>query len=691
MKQTTYLFYPLLALLMCTHTWAADFYPISGVTVETEDSDLWPISNLIQGPDVGFDANEPHDKIVGGAEGNWVTAADAGFPADYIEEVAQPVIQFDLGEDRTLKEISVWGYASTNTNGTSRFSLRFATDAEGGNDGILGSVNYGQSVTYNPTFNISNENTDIQQYNLFDQEVVARYVEFTNVDNHYVSPGDGSTPDQELPAWILTNGPGGDRVGLGEVAFMDLPDTFQVGDLIPRAINGDEFGSLNLADVRRREVSVLYQTGVERGAAGDPEAGLLQEWYNDGNPGSKQGVDRIFLGDPVVPAFRGEESSWWTGSSSVDLFGDGIPDYPNAIFDGDGGAISDDGDSYSVRSTGQILIEESGVYRFTDGVDDYVYLAIDTDRSGVAGDSPGEIILNDSRSSTVLSDGNRGASIGEVEIQDVGPDGEWLAVEFNMSEGGGEDSGIIYWDYSTETGVGGNDLLFPVERTDAIFEEDAGLLAIPNTHLRSSEAPITRADVTGSLAEAMVQADVLELNIQVSPEGNDEVVVGEIGVVGDGMSILDVSDTTVRIVADGDIAVGAEFPIFVADEVIGIDAMNLLFDDPSAWNTSRLGEGILVFGPGEDPCNPNTQGDLDGNGTVEFADFLVLSGNFGNEVPSHEEGDIDCNGTVEFADFLILSANFGNDVAGAESVPEPAGLAMIGWALLAVGYFRRRR
>ena len=72
-------------------------------------------------------------------------------------------------------------------------------------------------------------------------------------------------------------------------------------------------------------------------------------------------------------------------------------------------------------------------------------------------------------------------------------------------------------------------------------------------------------------------------------------------------------------------------------------------------------------------------GDLDGNGEVAFADFLVLSANFGQQVDGgHAAGDIDCNGAVEFADFLALSANFGQ-TSGAEltSIPEPSGVSLL--------------
>jgi hypothetical protein len=150
---------------------------------------------------VGFDANEPHDKTLGGAEGNWVTDAPGGFPADYIAVAGAPVITLDLGQDKSLSEISTWGYASTNANGVSEFRLRFSTDAEG-------TGGFGTSISFNPTYVTTNDDTTRQTYS-FGESVLARYVELTASDNFFVPPGDGSGGET----------PGGDRVGLGEIAF----------------------------------------------------------------------------------------------------------------------------------------------------------------------------------------------------------------------------------------------------------------------------------------------------------------------------------------------------------------------------------------------------------------------------------------------------------------------------------------
>ena len=46
--------------------------------------------------------------------------------------------------------------------------------------------------------------------------------------------------------------------------------------------------------------------------------------------------------------------------------------------------------------------------------------------------------------------------------------------------------------------------------------------------------------------------------------------------------------------------------------------------------------------------NPLLPGDSDCNGTVEFADFLVLSDNFGTDEAGWHQGDFDGDGTVAF-------------------------------------------
>lgn len=85
-------------------------------------------------------------------------------------------------------------------------------------------------------------------------------------------------------------------------------------------------------------------------------------------------------------------------------------------------------------------------------------------------------------------------------------------------------------------------------------------------------------------------------------------------------------------------------------------------------------------------------GDLDGNGAVAFADFLVLSNSFGNEGVGYEGGDVNCDGIVGFPDFLIVSNNFGQS-AGAEahSVPEPTAGLLAAFGLLMGLALRKQR
>jgi hypothetical protein len=171
----------------------ATFYTIAGVTT-TNTVDFFVKENMIQGAGVGFDAALPHDQTPGAA--TWVTNNRNGANDYYNVGGTIPIVVFDLGSNVLLNEISTWGYADTNTNGAKDFSLRFATSAEG-------TGGFGTSITYNPVFEATFAFAP-RDSNVFSQNVTARYVEMTITDN-----------------WRGFQGaiPGGDRVGLGEVAF----------------------------------------------------------------------------------------------------------------------------------------------------------------------------------------------------------------------------------------------------------------------------------------------------------------------------------------------------------------------------------------------------------------------------------------------------------------------------------------
>ena len=167
------------------------FYTIDSISSNTFANDVLAASSLIEGSGVGFDANT-YDQL--GSSSKWATARSC-YPCNYFTSgLPIPVLTLDLGQNRLLSEISVWGYGQPNA--VREFSLRFATSAEG-----VGS--FGTSIAYNPNFSPAMQSLTMQEFG-FAHDVVARYVEFTATANFYSSSNASA---------------GGDRVGLSEIAF----------------------------------------------------------------------------------------------------------------------------------------------------------------------------------------------------------------------------------------------------------------------------------------------------------------------------------------------------------------------------------------------------------------------------------------------------------------------------------------
>ena len=77
----------------------------------------------------------------------------------------------------------------------------------------------------------------------------------------------------------------------------------------------------------------------------------------------------------------------------------------------------------------------------------------------------------------------------------------------------------------------------------------------------------------------------------------------------------------------------------------------------SGVDTSMTQEFTILVGAG-------VAGDANMDQRVDFADFLILSSNFGRtQQAALKDGDFDGDGDVDFGDFLILSQNFGNAAA----------------------------
>ena len=85
-------------------------------------------------------------------------------------------------------------------------------------------------------------------------------------------------------------------------------------------------------------------------------------------------------------------------------------------------------------------------------------------------------------------------------------------------------------------------------------------------------------------------------------------------------------------------------------------------------------------------------GDLNGDGSVDFGDFLNLSANFGKSEASYAEGNIDLAGGVDFGDFLALSHAYGTRLdTKVSAVPESSSCGLLGLGLCVASTLRRRR
>ena len=189
-----------------------------------------------------------------------------------------------------------------------------------------------------------------------------------------------------------------------------------------------------------------------------------------------------------------------------------------------------------------------------------------------------------------------------------------------------------------------------------------------------------------SLTDDPAEADWIKANpgpnaiAEINPTGSKlfangtEFALGEIFTVGAAMDLtfefttVDGDQVLMGTVQYGDLGGG----IVVPGDCNGDGVADIM--DANCTPDGQLDGFLATLNP------PSLRGDADGDGQVQFSDFVILSENFTLD-GQYTDGDFDKDGVVQFSDFVILSESFGQTGgAVAAAVPEPAS-----WGLFCMG------
>ena len=234
------------------------------------------------------------------------------------------------------------------------------------------------------------------------------------------------------------------------------------------------------------------------------------------------------------------------------------------------------------------------------------------------------------------------------------------------------------WDFGEQNLAGA------ILKSTSLVNANLSLANLTNADV--SGATLTNADLNGAnlananlsssmLGSSLLSADTTYNQWTVFPAGFDPVALSFVlTAVGDfdANNVLDSADIDLLLSRIHDLDFAADW---LPDELFDLNNDALVdVSDVQAWVVD---------------VRQTFLGDADLSGSVEFADFLILSNNFG-QAGSWGNGDFDNNGTVEFADFLALAENFGEVSDRLAAVPEPTSKTLLVAALFCVLFIRRR-
>ncbi len=324
-------------------------------------------------------------------------------------------------------------------------------------------------------------------------------------------------------------------------------------------------------------------------------------WSTSGNPGNLAGVQAAIASRPsaIGPFKNSGGSSWWTGSSWFP----GIAKYPFEIIDqpnGSGSFNGVDNENYIASATGEILIPESGTFRFKDGVDDFFFLGIDLNQDSLVNPAT-EAVINDNNWTDFLGSANGGSPIVSRTFTGIPPGGRWYKIQIYMSEGAFGDQNVLYWDYDLRDydfdSIKLNDAPgFPSVQNQPETYPDNDM--VPDTHLRGSGAPqCESADLVCNLGVGLTgekRTYVFDLDCQTG--FSDQLYFDNPNpAVYTTYFNLDGATITLNLINPANLTPGRIFNIFEVDEITGSPVWNL--PSGQSWSLNVNNGNLTYVGP----------------------------------------------------------------------------------------------
>jgi autotransporter-associated beta strand protein len=213
---------------------------------------------------------------------------------------------------------------------------------------------------------------------------------------------------------------------------------------------------------------------------------------------------------------------------------------------------------------------------------------------------------------------------------------------------------------------------------DVMELTDSTIVIGASQTLKVSDAGTVAGNVTGSVE--MEAGSAFEWEYSTTLGGSGSIAVS-------GNLKLDTGWKLNLVDSGGTPAFGSTYDLFTYGTFAG-DIAAVIDSTPAGWPTPTIiqdstGKKIYVmFG---------SSGDINGDGVVDAADYIILKQNFGQSPPTAgQDGDFDGDGLVEWDDLQTMMANFGTrSVGGAPAAPEPGSVMLLMFGAAAL--LRRRQ